>query len=114
MKTEKLEYRLYGQVLLNWFTNKRGPEKVVASVVLNVEQTWNEKADQAEWHRIGGPREFTWKAPKTTVVTRCAMESPRIIGTLGKKEILMPMFAATIESGNTVTIVIPEMVATLR
>lgn len=114
MKNEKLEYRIHGQTILNWFSGQRGPEKVIESVVLTVEQTWNTTLDRAEWHRIGGPREFTWKAPKTTIVTGCKMQSPRVIAKLGKKDILMPMYSVTIEIGNTLTITIPELVATLR
>lgn len=113
MKTEKLEYRLYGQVLLNWFTGKRGPEKVLAFVVLDVEQTWSEKDGEAQWHRIGGPREFTWTAKKTTRVTHCRMEAPKDVRRLGKQEIRMPFYEVTIEPGNSVTITIPEKVAKL-
>lgn len=113
MRTERLGYRLYGYEVLNWFTDKRGPEKVLASVTLTVEQTWDETAQEARWHRIGGPREFTWKARKTTRVTHCTMDSPRDVRRIGKRDIRMPMWEATIDPGNTVTITVPEKVAKL-
>lgn len=114
MKTEKLEYRLYGRTVLNWFTNQRGPERVLASVTITVEQSWNEQMRQAEWHRLGGPREFTWDARQPTAITRCAMQSPKCVVAYGKKEIDMPVTSCTVEKGSTMTISIKELVATLR
>lgn len=116
MKTEKLEYRLYGQVLLNWFTGKRGPEKVLMAVTLKVEQTFNVKEQQAEWYRVGGPREFTWTAKKPTYITRVAMRAPKFAEKWGKKEVNMPMtppWKAT-EPRDTITILIPEKVLKVR